>query len=99
MAINEELRQKHSFVSISALCPGPVNTEFNDVAKGSFTMKGTSSEYVAKLAIDKTLQRKMIIIPKFGMKFLLFLIRFAPYRLQLMVNYHVQRSKEKKGKK
>ena len=99
MAINEELRQKHSKVSISALCPGPVNTEFNDVAKGSFTMKGVSSEYVAKLAIDKALDKKMIIIPTFRMKFLLFLIRFAPYRLQLMVNYHVQNAKEKKGKK
>lgn len=99
MAINEELRQKHSKVSISALCPGPVNTEFNDVAKGSFTMKGVSSEYVAKLAIDKTLERKMIIIPTFRMKLLLFLIRFAPYRLQLMVNYHVQSTKQNKGKK
>ena len=99
MAINEELRQKHSNVSISALCPGPVNTEFNEVAKGSFTIKGVSSKYVAKLAIDKTLKKKMIIIPTFRMKFLLFIIRFAPYRLQLMVNYHVQNAKEKKGKK
>ena len=99
MAINEELRQKHSKVSISALCPGPVNTEFNEVAKGSFTIKGVPSEYVAKLAIDKTLERKMIIIPTFRMKLLLFLIRFAPYRLQLMVNYNVQNAKQNKGKK
>ena len=99
MAINEELRQMKSFVSISALCPGPVNTEFNSVAKGSFNIKGANSEYVAKLAIDKTLQRKMIIVPKFSMKFILFIIRFAPYRLQLMINYHVQSLKQKKAKK
>lgn len=100
MAINEELRQMHSKVSISALCPGPVNTEFNEVAKGTFTIKGVSSEYVAKTAIDKTLQRKMIIVPTFGMKLMLFLTRFAPYRLQLIINYHIQKRKElKSGKK
>ena len=98
MAINEELRHKHSKVSISALCPGPVNTEFNKVADGSFTIKGASSEYVAKLAIDKTLERKMIIVPTFRMKLLLFIIRFAPHRLTLMVNYHVQNAKQKNGK-
>ena len=32
MAINEELRVKKSKVVISALCPGPVATEFNKVA-------------------------------------------------------------------
>ena len=99
MAINEELRHKHSNVSISALCPGPVNTEFNDVAHGAFTIKGVSSEYVAKLAIDKTLKRKMLIIPTFRIKLLLFLIRFAPHRLTMMINYHVQFRKEQKGKK
>ncbi len=99
MAISEELRHKHSNVSISALCPGPVNTEFNKVAEGAFTIKGISSEYVAKLAIDKTLKRKLLIIPTFRMKLLLFLIRFAPYRLTMMINYRVQYRKEKKGKK
>ena len=99
MAISEELRHKHSNVSISALCPGPVNTEFNKVAEGAFTMKGISSIYVAKLAIDKTLKRKLLIIPTFRMKLLLFLIKFAPYRLTMMVNYHVQFRKEQKGKK
>ncbi len=97
MAINEELRQAKSNVTISALCPGPVNTEFNDVAKGGFTVKGTSSEYVAKLAIDQTFKRKMIIIPKFGMKLAIFATRLIPYRLQLIINYHIQRSKAKKS--
>ena len=50
MAIYEELRQMKSNVHISALCPGPVNTEFNKVAKGKFEIKGLSSAYVAKYA-------------------------------------------------
>src|SRR5699024_8946349 len=38
MAIYEELRQMKSPVAISALCPGPVNTEFNKVAHGGFSV-------------------------------------------------------------
>ena len=37
MAINEELRQSGSNVVVSALCPGPVNTNFNKVAMGEFS--------------------------------------------------------------
>ena len=43
MAINEELRVKKSRVVISALCPGPVATEFNQVAHGTFAIKEASS--------------------------------------------------------
>lgn len=95
MAINEELRQINSNVSISALCPGPVNTEFNKVAKGSFSIKGATSEYVAKYAIDKMFHKKMIIIPTFFMKLSIFATRFAPYRLQLIILYHIQHKKQK----
>ena len=43
MAIYEELRHEKSPVVISALCPGPVNTEFNKVAHGKFKVDGASS--------------------------------------------------------
>ena len=93
MAINEELRQDGSNVHISALCPGPVETEFNKVAKGKFSINGISSEYVAKYGIDKTLKNKMIIIPTIGMKLALFFVRFMPYRLQLIFAYNIQKRK------
>ncbi len=95
MAINEELRCQKVNVSISCLCPGPVNTEFNKVAKGKFLVKGVSSEYVAKLAIDKMFKRKMLIIPTLKMKLALFGIRFIPYRLQLIITHHIQLKKNK----
>lgn len=98
MAINEELRQIKSNVSISALCPGPVNTEFNKVAKGSFSIKGASSEYVSKYAIDKMFEKKMIIIPTFFMKLSIFATRLAPLRLQLIILYHIQHKKIKNKK-
>ncbi len=95
MAINEELRVAKSKVHISALCPGPVNTNFNKVAQGGFAIKGVSPEYVAKYAIKQMFKNKMIIVPTLKMKVTLFLSRFAPYRLQLMVAYHIQYRKEK----
>ena len=93
MAINEELRQAGSNVSISALCPGPVNTNFNKVAHGEFSIKEADPTYVAKYAIDKMFKRKMIIVPTLRMKLTLFLTRFAPYRLQLLIAYHIQGKK------
>ena len=95
MAINEELRVKKCNVKICALCPGPVNTEFNKVAYGKFNVKGASSEYVAKYAIDKMFKGKMIIIPTIKMKLAIFGIRFIPYRLQLIFAYHIQTRKNK----
>ena len=93
MAINEELRQKGSKVSISALCPGPVNTNFNKVAHGEFSIKEADPAFIAKYGIDKMLAHKMLIVPTLKMKLTLFLTRFAPYRLQLLIAYHIQGKK------
>ena len=93
LAINEELRQKKSNVSISALCPGPVNTNFNKVAHGEFAINEISPKYVAKLGIDKMFKKKMLIVPTLKMKLTLFLTRFAPLRLQLIIAYHIQGKK------
>ena len=93
MAINEELRQAGSNVSISALCPGPVNTNFNKVDHGEFSIREADPAYVTKYAIDKMFARKMLIVPTFKMKLTLFANRFAPYRLQLLIAYHIQGKK------
>ncbi len=93
LAINEELRQKKSNVSISALCPGPVNTNFNKVAHGEFAINEISPKYVAKLGIDKMFKKKMLIVPTLKMKLTLFFSRFAPLRLQLIIAYHIQGKK------
>lgn len=97
MAINEELRQRKSNVVISALCPGPTSTEFNKVAHGKFSIKEASSEYVAKYGIDQLFRSKMIIIPTLMMKLGNFGLRLIPYRLQLIIAYHLQWKKSKKN--
>ena len=47
-AIYEELRRKKSNVHISCFCPGPVKTNFNDVAGVRFAIKGIDSVYASR---------------------------------------------------
>lgn len=92
-AIYEELRQKKSKVSISVLCPGPVNTEFNDVANVKFALDGLPSEYVAKLGVDKALKGKLIIIPGAIIKLGIFFRRFVSEKFLLKISYRIQKKK------
>src|SRR5574344_300185 len=87
MGIYEELKEAHSNVHISALCPGPVNTEFNQVAGGNFKIDPQESMKVAKLAINKTLKNKLIIVPGISVKLGLFFNRFIPLKLSLKIIY------------
>ena len=90
MAIYEELRHKKSNVHISVLCPGPVKTEFNKVAGGKFSIDSLSADKVAKYAIDKSLNNKLIIIPGIMTKIGVFINRFIPWKLSMRFIYEIQ---------
>lgn len=92
-AIHEELRRKKSNVSISTLCPGPVRTEFNKVAKVKFAIKQLESYDVAEYALKKTFKKKLVIIPGITMKFALFANRLLPRKLMTRIVYNIQRKK------
>ena len=92
-AIYEELRRKKSHVSISALCPGPVDTEFNQVADVEFSIRGLSSYDVANYAIKKMFQRKTVIIPGTAMKLAHFGYRLLPRKAILKIAYNSQKRK------
>ncbi len=92
-AIYEELRRNKSNVHVSCLCPGPVDTNFNKVAGGSFTVKALDSKYVAKYAVDKCLKNKLLIIPGFGVRVGVFFNRFLPTKLSLKIVYNIQKKK------
>lgn len=98
-AIYEELRHDNINVHVSALCPGPVDTNFNKVAGGSFATKALDATYVARYGIDKCLKNKLVIVPGFGMKLVIFFQRFAPLKLLLRMTYGVQKQKASKGGK
>ncbi len=93
-SIESELKHKNSKVRISALCPGPVDTEFNDVAHVNFSFKPLTSDYVAKYAIDKMFKGKTIIIPGFLMKFNRFFSKILPDAFAAKIVYNNQRRKK-----
>lgn len=93
MGIYEELKHQNSHVHISALCPGPVRTEFNQVAHGIFSIKEMPSKKVAKYAIDKMFRHKLIIVPGWSVKLGLFLNRFIPWKLSMAITYQIQKRK------
>ncbi len=92
-AVAEELRQKKSPVYIGCLCPGPVDTEFNDVAGASFTLKGIKVEECVSYAIAQMKKHKVLIVPTFVMKAASFFGRFIPRSLYIRVVSHQQKKK------
>ena len=95
LAIYEELKKMKSNVHISCLCPGPVNTNFNNVANCEFKIKALSSEYVANYAVNKMLKNKLVIIPGLKMKLVYLFERFVPTKLKLRITYNIQYRKNK----
>ena len=93
-AIYEELRRdNYNGISISVLCPGPVNTNFNDVAGVRFAIKGLSSEYVAMYAVKNMFKQKLVIIPGTKIRLGCFVSRFVPRKLLLKITYNFQKKK------
>src|SRR5216684_9136558 len=82
-ALRAELRG--TGVRVTALCPGPVHTEFGDVAKraGGQPERGPESVYVS---VEKTVRDALaaveadrpIVIPGLAMKLGMFLVRITP---------------------
>lgn len=76
-----ELKDMKSKVTISALCPGPVKTRFEEVANAKFTIGSLEPEYVGHYAIEKTLKGKTTIVPGLKMKLLHFFSHFFPKKV------------------
>ena len=94
-SIRRELRKAHSKVKISVLCPGPVHTNFNNVANVRFNLAGLPSEYVAKYAIDFMLMGKFLIIPGLVMKLTRIFAKIMPSPIMEEICYYAQRRKRK----
>lgn len=76
-----ELKDMKSNVQIHVLCPGPVDTRFNEKANTRFNMKALSSEYVGTYAVKKMFKNKFEIVPGFNIKLLHFFSHFVPKKL------------------
>ncbi len=71
-----ELEDMKRNVYVAALCPGPVNTEFTAVARGSQWDNGISAEKCVSYAMKQMEKGKRVIVPGFSVRAGLFFSRF-----------------------
>lgn len=94
-ALAQELAEKKSHVRISALCPGPVDTEFNRVARVKFSMKGISAPRCAQLAVAGLFAGKRVILPDLPIAALPVALHLLPADFLVWCSGRVQRQKMK----
>lgn len=95
VALAQEERVKGKSVYIGCLCPGPVDTEFSEVANVKFSLKSRSAKEVVRYAVRKMLRRKTVIIPGIEVKLSAFFSKLLPDTLTAKVTYRIQRKKIK----
>jgi short-subunit dehydrogenase len=91
-AIYEELRRTKSNVKISVLCPGPVDTNFNSVAKVKFSVKALNARDVARYGVNQMIKKnKLKIVPGATTRIRLFFTRFLSLKAILKMTYKFQK--------
>jgi short-subunit dehydrogenase len=77
---------------VSVLCPGPTATNFGKIARGDKVRRrklpGMTAEVVAKVGYEKFRSGHVVIIPGWGNKLSVFIVRFIPRSpLRKLVKY------------
>ncbi len=93
-AVAKELKKSGSKVMVSALCPGPVKTEFDAVAGVEFGGVGMNAEKVADIAVGQMEKGKTVIIPGAVMKVGKFFTKILPDSVLAAFAYKFQKAKE-----
>ncbi len=94
-AVNYELKKEKKPIRICVLCPGPVDTEFNQVAGADFSLKSMSPEQCAKIAIAGMRKGKELIVPGATTKMMSLLSHVSPSSISLPIEYKIQTKKIK----
>lgn len=92
-AVAQELKEAGSGVYVCALCPGPVDTNFNRNADASFSLKGISAEECVKACLAGMAKKKTVIVPKARMRAAVFARRILPDHVMLAVTGRQQKKK------
>lgn len=92
-AVAQELKERGSNVYIGALCPGPVDTEFNSVANVEFALSGITPDYCVSYALKMMKKKKVVILPTLRMKAVIFAVRLLPHSLYIRMTGHQQKKK------
>ncbi len=88
-----ELHECGSHVYVGCLCPGPVDTEFNQIANVQFRLKGIQPGFCVDYAFKQMKKRKVIIIPAMHIKAVVILGRFLPQNFYIRLVSHQQKKK------
>ncbi|WP_455530738.1 SDR family NAD(P)-dependent oxidoreductase [Ruminococcus sp.] len=94
VAIYEELRRDRSNVKITVLCPGPVDTNFNNRAGVSFSVKPITADEAAEYALRKAFSGKLFAVPGLFVKFGTLSPRVLPQKLLAAIVYNIQKAKK-----
>ena len=94
--IREELKKEKSNVKISILCPGPVATNFSNVANVKFHTREADSMQVAQYAIKQLQKNKFYIIPGIDIKLVKIFSKIVPNNILAKSAYMIQRRKIRK---
>ena len=89
------MEEEQSEIYVGALCPGPVDTEFNDVADVEFALKGISAKKCVSYAIDQMFKKRVIIIPTLRMKVVCYGSKLIPSRQVVAMTGRQQKKKKK----
>ncbi len=94
-SVYEELRQEGSGVSVSMLCPGPVDTDFNARAGlDRFAAPSLPSKYVAAYALRGMFDKRLTIIPGVPMKMGVMGAKLLPEKTMLRISAKIQQGKK-----
>lgn len=93
--IAEELRRKKSNIYVGCLCPGPVDTEFNNVAGVKNALKGITARACVDYALKQMFRKRVTIVPTAKMKLAVFFSRFIPTKLNIKIAANQQQKKMK----
>lgn len=96
-AVATELKQHNSPVYVGCLCPGPVATEFNQVANVKFSLKEITAKRCVSYAISQMKKKKIVIVPTVTLKLAIFGGRFISRSFHLrLVGYQQKKKFENK---
>lgn len=82
---------KETGVTVSAFCPGSVETEFNTVAGTSSSSRPISAEKAVQYALQKMFRKKIIIIPTLKIRAARIAAKILPENILAEISYIIQR--------
>ena len=92
-AVVQELKEAGSDVYVCALCPGPVDTDFNRNAGVTFSLKGITAKQCVSECLKEMEKKKTIIVPSVTMKLAMVFSKLVPTSLLVKITGHQQKKK------